>query len=163
MPTATRVLIESVSAALGLALLGIVALTLTGSVAWVITTGDSMEPGFRSGDVAVVRPAADYAVGDVIAYHNGDLQQIVLHRVIDEVDGLLVTQGDNNEWVDSYRPRPDEVLGTLRLHMPGLGRVLRMLFEPAFTAALVFAGTVLLLSRGSRQPTGAADAPAEVG
>lgn len=150
MRTSLRLGIELVSAALGVGLLVVVVLTLTGSMAWVVTTGTSMEPELTAGDVAVVRPAGDHAVGDVIAYRNPDLGQIVLHRVIDEVDGRLVTQGDNNDWVDSHRPAPEGVLGSLTMHIPGLGVVLAWLFQPAVAAAVAFVGTVLLLSRGTR-------------
>jgi signal peptidase I len=149
-----RLFIELVSAVLGTALLAVVVLTLTGSVAWVVTTGSSMEPTFSDGDVAVVRPAGDYAVGDVVAYHNPDLGQIVMHRVIEEVDGRLVTQGDNNGWVDSHRPTSEEVVGSLSMHLPGLGRVLELLFQPAVAAALTFVGTILVLGRGTaRRPS----------
>ncbi len=144
-----RLCIELVSALLGTALLVVVVLTLTGSVAWVVTTGNSMEPDFSEGDVAVVRPASDYAVGDVIAYHNPDLGQIVMHRVVEESGGRLVTQGDNNGWVDSHHPAPEEVMGSLSLHLPGLGRVLELLFQPGVAAAVVFIGTLLALGAGT--------------
>lgn len=155
-----RLCLELVSAVLGTALLVVVVLTVTGSMAWVVTTGTSMEPGFSAGDVAVVRPADDYAVGDVVAYHNPDLHQLVLHRVIDEVDGRLVTQGDNNDWVDSHRPVPEEVVGTLAFHLPGLGRVLEWLFQPAVAAVVAFLGTVLVLGRSGQHRRRAGRTPA---
>ena len=151
MRAPVRIGIELVSAVLGLGLLVVVVLTLTGSMAWVVTTGVSMEPEFSDGDVAVVRPADSYEVGDVIAYRNQDLGRIVLHRIIDRVDGRLVTRGDNNDWVDSYRPTTQDVLGSLRLHLPLLGRLLELLFRPAVAAGVVFLGTVLVLGTGARQ------------
>lgn len=153
MRRSLRIVIELVSALLGTALLVVVVLTLTGSMAWVVTTGNSMEPAFSAGDVAVVRPAGDYAVGDVIAYHNPDLGQIVMHRVVEQADGRLVTQGDNNDWVDSHHPAPEEVMGSLSMHLPGLGRILELLFQPAVAAAVVFIGTILALGANSaRRP-----------
>lgn len=142
--------IELLGTAVGLALIAVVVLTLTGSMAWVITTGVSMQPQFEEGDLAVVRPAAAYDVGDVIAYRNRDLDRIVLHRVVDVVDGRLVTRGDSNDWIDSYRPTPDEVLGRLSAHLPGLGRASRVLLDPAVAAGAVFGGTVLLLGASGR-------------
>lgn len=143
--------VELVSAVLGIALLAIVALTLTGSMAWVVTTGSSMQPTFEAGDVAVVRPATAYAVGDVIAYRNDDLSRIVLHRVVEVRGDTLVTQGDANEWTDSHHPRHDQVLGRLWLHLPILGHVLDLLFRPAVAAGVVFIGTVLVLAAPARQ------------
>lgn len=150
MPRPLHLTIELVSAVLGVALLAIVLLTLTGSMAWVVTTGVSMEPGIEAGDVAVVRPAGDYRVGDVIAYRNPDLGQVVLHRIVDRVDGRLVTQGDNNGWIDSHHPTEDQVLGRLSAHLPMLGRVLELLFRPAVAAGVVFIGTVLFLGAAAR-------------
>lgn len=152
MRSLPRLAVELVSAVIGIGLLAVVVLTLTGSMAWVVTTGTSMEPVFRGGDVAVVRPAASYGPGDVIAYHNPDLGGVVvLHRIIEvAADGSFVTQGDNNDWVDSHQPSHDEVLGRLSLHLPALGRVLELLFQPIVAAAVVFVGTILVLSRGGR-------------
>lgn len=150
MSTLLRTGIELVSAVLGIALMVIVVMTLTGSMAWVVTTGASMEPQFEAGDVAVVRPGGSYGEGDVIAYRNPDLGRVVLHRVIDKVDGRLVTQGDNNAWVDSHRPTDDEVLGALWLQLPAIGGVLALLFRPGVAAAVVFLGTVLVLATSTR-------------
>ncbi len=146
-----RLVVELVSALLGLGLLAAVVLTLTGSMAWAVTTGVSMQPTFDGGDVAVVRPAPRYEIGDVVAARNPDLNgRIVLHRVVDRVDGRLVTKGDNNDWVDSHRPRTEDVIGAVWLHLPGLGRVLSLLFRPEVAAATVFLGTVLVLGAGTR-------------
>lgn len=152
MRRSLRLVVELVSALLGLGLLAVVTLTLTGSMAWAVIAGVSMQPTFAAGDVAVVRPAADYQVGDVVAARNPDLNgKIVLHRVVDRIDGRLVTRGDNNDWVDSHRPRSEDVIGTVWLHLPGLGRVLALLFRPEVTAAIVFLGTVLVLGTDARR------------
>lgn len=151
MRRSLRLVIELVSALLGLGLLVVVTLTLTGSMAWAVIAGVSMQPTFTAGDVAVVRPAADYRVGDVVAARNPDLNgKIVLHRVVDRIDGRLVTRGDNNDWVDSHRPRSEDVIGTVWLHLPGLGRVLALLFRPEVAAGIVFLGTVLVFGTDTR-------------
>ena len=41
---------------------------LGGSTTYVATHGISMEPRFHTGDLALVRPASAYRVGDVVAY-----------------------------------------------------------------------------------------------
>ncbi|MGA9859993.1 MAG: S24 family peptidase, partial [Solirubrobacteraceae bacterium] len=58
-----------------------------GSTNYVITHGVSMEPRFHSGDLALVRPAAQYRVGDVVAYHSSLLHLVVLHRIYAIHDG----------------------------------------------------------------------------
>ena len=41
-----------------------------------------MEPGFQTGDLAILRPAGSYAVGDVVAYRSESLDTIVMHRIV---------------------------------------------------------------------------------
>lgn len=60
----------------------ITAATATGQIAYVATHGVSMEPQFHRGDLAVVRPAASYEVGDVVAYRSELLDTVVLHRIV---------------------------------------------------------------------------------
>ena len=53
-----------------------------GSTRYVVTNGDSMEPLFHSGDLALVRPAGQYKVGDIVAYWSTLLHTVVLHRIV---------------------------------------------------------------------------------
>ena len=39
-----------------------------------------MEPGFHAGDLAILRTADRYAVGDVVAYRSPILNTVVMHR-----------------------------------------------------------------------------------
>ncbi len=55
---------------------------LGGPTSMVITSGNSMEPKFHSGDMVIVREADDYDVGDVVAYRSEELNSVVLHRII---------------------------------------------------------------------------------
>ncbi|HTX91153.1 MAG TPA: S24/S26 family peptidase, partial [Anaerolineales bacterium] len=41
---------------------------LDGQTTYVIVNGSSMEPNYHFGDLAVLRQAVDYQVGDVVAY-----------------------------------------------------------------------------------------------
>ena len=98
---------------------------LGGSTAYVQTYGTSMEPHFHAGDLAVVRAASSYSVGDVVAYRNGQLGgHVVLHRIIRIVDGHYYFKGDNNNFVDSFQPVRGQLVGRLWLHVPAVGRYL---------------------------------------
>ena len=83
-----------------------------------------MEPGFHTGDLAILRPADSYAVGDVVAYRSESLDTIVMHRIVAGDGERFVTQGDNNDWLDEDRPTEDEILGTLFLRVPQGGKAL---------------------------------------
>lgn len=54
-----------------------------GQVAYILVNGSSMEPMFLRGDLVIVRHAVEYAPGDAIAYRNGDLRQVVFHRIVE--------------------------------------------------------------------------------
>ena len=65
MNAATK--IASTSAAVALVLVGMWLFwptSLGGGTTYVVTHGQSMEPGFSTGDLAVLRPAGSYEVGD---------------------------------------------------------------------------------------------------
>lgn len=145
MARVLRRVIDSLLAVSGIVLLSLVVLVGSGALSWVVTTGDSMQPRFTVGDVVITRPAGEYEVGDIVAYESPDLGRVVLHRIVDIESGRFVTKGDNNDWVDSYRPSPADITGRERLHLPGFGRLARPLFDPVVAAIVVGAASVVAL------------------
>jgi signal peptidase I len=104
---------------------------LGGSTSYVETYGTSMEPHYHAGDLAVVRSASSYHVGEIVAYRNAMLgDHIVLHRIIRIVDGRYYFKGDNNNFVDSYQPTRSGLVGRLWVHIPAAGRYLAWLHGP---------------------------------
>lgn len=114
-----------------------------GSAAYVTTHGVSMEPGFHAGDLAMVRPANDYQVGDVVAYHSQQMQSVVMHRLIAVNGDRYSFQGDNNNFIDVGQPTSAELLGRLVLRIPEGGIWLQRLGSPTGLAVTAF---VLLAS-----------------
>jgi signal peptidase I len=104
--------------------------TLGGRTTYFVTHGVSMEPEFRSGDLAIVRPASGYAVGDVVAYRSEVLHTVVLHRIVAAEGGRFRTRGDHNSWVDPDRVAPSAVLGRLAAHVPRGGYLLLQARNP---------------------------------
>ncbi len=98
-----------------------------GSSRYVVTSGASMQPRFHTGDLAIVRSASSYRVGEVVAYWSTDLHAVVLHRIIAKDGNTYEFKGDNNDFIDPARPTRSELLGTLWLHLPRAGRVLQVL------------------------------------
>jgi signal peptidase I len=123
---------------------------LGGSTAFVQTYGTSMEPHFHAGDLAIVRAASNYRVGDVVAYRNAQLGgHVVLHRIIRIVDGHYYFKGDNNNFVDSFQPVRSGLVGRLWLHVPAVGRYLVWLHGAhLFLVAGIGVLLVLLLGAG---------------
>ena len=121
-----------------------------GETGYVTTSGISMAPRFHSGDLAIVRPKAEYRVGDVIAYRSKTLHLVVLHRIVAVKNGRFVTRGDNNDFTDPDHPARADVLGRLALRVGHGGRVLHWLHTP-FMAALLCGGMALVLFMGTQR------------
>ncbi len=89
-----------------------------GSTSYVITHGDSMQPRFHAGDLALVRPADHYRVGQIVAYHSTVLHVVVLHRIIGLDGDRYVLKGDHNNFVDPTKPDRAQIVGALWLRVP---------------------------------------------
>jgi signal peptidase I len=119
-----------------------------GRSSYVITSGVSMEPHFHTGDLAVVRPADHYRVGDVVAYHSSLLHVVVLHRIIAIHGGHYVFKGDNNNFVDPTHPARSQLVGALWVHIPHGGVVMHWLHSPVTAAMLCGLVALLLIGTG---------------
>lgn len=145
MKPAKAVAIAMVVAVLAIGWFGFGPSRLGGGADYVTTNGNSMEPRFHTGDLAVIRPAADYRTGDVVAYRSATIDTVVMHRIV-AVDGDRFTfRGDNNSWIDPDRPATDELVGKLALRIPQGGAWLDRLTSPTGLAVIAF---VLLVSTG---------------
>lgn len=120
-------------------------LTLGGQAAYVMINGNSMEPGFHTGDLAVVRPAMDYHLGDIVTYQDPALRKYVIHRIVGMDLDHFVLKGDNNSWTDSYHPARSEIVGKLWLFLPQAGKVVQWLRTPILLAPITGAlGGILI-------------------
>ena len=103
---------------------------LGGQVAYVIVNGISMEPGYHLGDLTIMRKANSYKIGDIVTYRDADMQAYVIHRIIRVEQDHYVLQGDNNSWIDAYRPTNEEIIGKLWIYIPKLGKIFKWLRSP---------------------------------
>lgn len=104
-----------------------------GLSSYVIVAGASMEPGLELGDLVLVREELDYRIGEVVTYQHPLIGPII-HRIIQTEGDRFVLQGDNNDWIDSYAPTQDEIIGKLWIHIPNAGDVMNKLRSPAAIA-----------------------------
>ncbi|MGO9973806.1 MAG: signal peptidase I [Solirubrobacteraceae bacterium] len=133
----------------------VVPTALGGETTYVITEGTSMEPSFHTGDLAIVRPAGRYAVGDVVAYRSSLLHIIVLHRIVAIHGDRYVFKGDHNDFLDPVQPTRAEIVGKLWIHIPHAGFVLAWLHTPLAVAILIAAaGLLVVSSEGERRRRG---------
>ncbi len=110
---------------------------LGGTTSYAIANGVSMLPRFHAGDLVVLRRESTYHVGEVAAYHNGQLGIVVMHRIIAITDGHYEFKGDNNTFADSFEPTRAQIVGAEWIHLPGVGRYVLKLRNPAAAALLL--------------------------
>ena len=130
---------------------------LGGSTSYVVVTGNSMEPLLYADDLVLVRDGAFYEVGDVAAYQSEELDQLVLHRIVESEEGSFVFQGDNNDFLDPERPGDDELEGSLWVTVPKAGAAIRFMQGPigmAIAAVLVLALLGVFSVKRSRKRSG---------
>jgi len=109
-----------------------------GRSAYVIVRGNSMEPGFHRGDLVVLRRATEYQVGDIATYQHPQIGPVI-HRIIGREGDAFVFKGDNNAWLDAYRPTQAELIGRFWLYLPSAGKIVERLRTPWAFAFLVVA------------------------
>ena len=119
----------------------------------VVLSG-SMEPELSVYDLIAVRPAEDYAVGDVVVYQSRG--ELIVHRLVELRGDEAVTKGDAN-------PSPDPPLSTSQIKgrvvgsVPGVGAVVQALKTPVGFLAVLLAAVLLLWlpARKARRDAGA--------
>ncbi|MEO9174786.1 MAG: signal peptidase I [Gaiellales bacterium] len=126
---------------------------LGGSTIYTATVGNSMEPMFHKGDLALVRPASTYGVGDIVLYESPVLHRPVLHRILVVQDGHYYFKGDHNDFVDPGYVTRDELLGKLWIHLPKVGVGLSFIGKPLH-AGLLAGIAVLALTLGGAAADG---------
>ncbi len=107
-----------------------------GMASYIIIIGNSMEPKFHIGDLIIVHEQPTYQVGDAIVYQNLELKNFVFHRITSQQLGHYTLKGDNNSWVDTYKPSYEEAIGKLWLHIPRGGTAIQKIRSP-FVMALI--------------------------
>ena len=122
--------------------IGFAPIQLGGQAIYIMVAGNSMEPGIHNGDLVIARPRSDYQVGDIVTYRNAELGRLVLHRIIGQESGRFIFQGDNNSWVDSYRPTREEMIGKAWIQIPLGGQIIQWLRLPINMA--IIAGTIAI-------------------
>lgn len=112
-------------------------LKIGGQASYVIVHGNSMEPGFHGNDLAIVKADSNYNVGEVVTYFEPASGEKIIHRIVGIKGNRYIFKGDNNSWIDPYRPTKDEILGKLWIHIPKLGRTILWLRLPINMALIV--------------------------
>jgi signal peptidase I len=127
--------------------------SIGGPASYISVQGISMQPNLYTGDLVILHEQAAYGVGDSVAYRARNMADaVVIHRIIEVEGDRFVLQGDNNNFIDEYRPLPEDILGKQTLRVPKGTKVVDWIKTP-FGMSLMFgiAGLLLFFSfAGSR-------------
>jgi signal peptidase I len=122
---------------------------LGGPATFVMVSGDSMEPTYSNGDLVILHRSRNYETGDIVAYPMKtyfDTGRLVIHRVVGSEGERFITQGDNRETADPWRPTADDIRGTAWVSVPKLGIYAAWLRQPnhlgAFAAGILLTGGI---------------------
>lgn len=114
---------------------------LGGPAAYVMVSGMSMEPTLHNGDLVIAHRHERYRVGDKVVYRvpKGDTGagSLIIHRIVggSAASGWIV-KGDNKDIPDLWRPKGDEVVGSMWASVPGAGTLLAYAMSP-FALAMI--------------------------
>lgn len=115
----------------------------------VVLSG-SMEPSIRTGSIVVIKPAKQYAIGDIVVFGQDTRQDIpTTHRIVADraVDGVLLftTKGDANKLPDTTEIRLSDIHGRVALVLPYLGYLLELLRRPLGMIVVIIIPALLLI------------------
>jgi signal peptidase I len=124
--------------------------SLGGAVSYDMVRGNSMYPTLHSNDLVLARKQSGYQVGDIVTFHTD--QGNVIHRIVGgSPEEGFITQGDNTEVTDLWRPKPSDILGKMWIGIPNGGKVVETIRSPLVLAALIAAlGVFVVLGIGDK-------------
>lgn len=109
--------------------------SLGGPATYIVVSGTSMQPAMHTGDLVLSLKQDSYQVGDVITYAVPEGEDgagtLVIHRIIGgNAETGFITQGDNRDGADLWRPKPEDIKGKRFLLIPKGGQFLQLLRTP---------------------------------
>ena len=107
----------------------------------VVLSG-SMEPTFYAGDLIIVEDTDEFGVGDIVVFQ--DRSSLVVHRVMEISNDLVVTKGDANNVSDSAIEL-SMVKGRVLFWIPFVGDVITFLKTPVGIVLVVGLAVLLVV------------------
>lgn len=96
----------------------------------VCVLSESMEPGFKRGDILFIKPPQSYKIGDIAVFQIYENSIPIVHRIIKKEGNNILTKGDNNrrDDVPLYKPgrtflEPKELRATIFGFIPYFGMI----------------------------------------
>jgi signal peptidase len=137
-------------------LLVVSSLPVTGNYKVMVVQSGSMEPAIKTGGIVLVKPIAEYKVGDVISFLNGkNRKQSITHRIaeIKEDKGrqVYVTKGDANEERDPEEILKRSITGKVLFTVPYLGYAINAAKKPfGFIAIIAIPAFIIIFDEAKK-------------
>jgi signal peptidase len=130
--------------------------SLGGQVTYIVIRGSSMAPTYHDGDVVLTRQQGSYHGGEVVVYRVPQGQvgagHMVIHRIVGGSPQTgFTTRGDNNSFIDPWKPAAADVMGSSWVHLPRLGRLLVFIHQPLVPATLAALITAFTMMRSDQR------------
>ena len=126
-------------------------LPITGNYKIMTVISGSMEPAIKMGSLVVVKPTADYKIGDVITF--GPVSKTkapTSHRIFDIkiVDGkpIYITKGDANNGPDTREVFQKDIIGKVLFDIPYVGYAVDFAKKPiGFSLIIIVPAAIIII------------------
>lgn len=119
---------------------------------FLAVTSGSMEPFIKTGNLAIIKPAGNYKIGDIITFKTPNAistKETTTHRIssISEQDGIQIysTKGDANNSLDSQIVTKSQIVGKYQFSIRFLGYLLQYLRTlPGLILLVIIPATIII-------------------
>ena len=121
-----------------------------------IVQSGSMEPSIRTGSIVIVKPSANYKVGDVVTFGKDTKKDIpTTHRIVSSraVEGVIMftTKGDANEDNDTSEIKQSDIHGKVLLDVPFFGYIIDLARKPlGFVVLIILPALIVIYDEGAK-------------
>jgi signal peptidase len=125
-------------------------LPITGNYKIMTVISGSMAPAIKMGSVVMVKPAADYKIGDVITFGPySKTKAPTTHRIYDiKVEGgapVYITKGDANNAPDARELQKKDILGKVLVSVPYVGYAVDFAKKPMGFALIIIVPAAIII------------------
>jgi len=121
-------------------------------------TSGSMEPAVGVGSLAIIKPASDYKVLDIITYKKAgadDDKDTTTHRIAEVIEGedgvFYRTKGDANNTADSALVSEDQVVGKYYFNIALIGYLIKYIKTlPGLILIIIIPATIIIYEEAKK-------------
>lgn len=121
-----------------------------------IVQSGSMEPSIKTGSIVIIKPSANYTVGDVVTFGKDTKKDVpTTHRIVSSraVEGVLLftTKGDANEDPDPNEIKQNDIHGKVLFDVPFFGYIIDFARKPlGFAVLIILPALIVIFDEGTK-------------